>query len=125
MSLERKFNEDSKNVIKTVIFSLQVCFTGNFVLDCPFKLCFWQIKFSTNFFPDFFEFCSGFSCHWKENLIKILKMCLKLSFFHSKCDLQVILSLIVLSKWVSGSSNFYTTFLPDFTQFFSVFYDFG
>jgi len=30
MLLDRKFNEDSKNVLKTVIFSLQVGFTGDF-----------------------------------------------------------------------------------------------
>jgi len=40
MSLDRKFNGDFKNVLKTVIFSLQVGITGDFVLDCPFKLCF-------------------------------------------------------------------------------------
>jgi len=34
MLLDRKFNEDSKNVLKTVIFSLQVSFTGDFVPDC-------------------------------------------------------------------------------------------
>jgi len=42
--LDRKFNEDSKNVLKTVIFSLQVCFTGDCFPDGPFKLCFWQFK---------------------------------------------------------------------------------
>jgi len=31
MSLDRKFNENSKNVLETVIFSLQVGFTGDFV----------------------------------------------------------------------------------------------
>jgi len=40
--LDRKFNEDSKNVLKTVIFSFQVGFTSDFVSDCPFKLYFWQ-----------------------------------------------------------------------------------
>jgi len=45
MSLDRKFDEDSKNMLKTVIFLLQVGFTGNFVSDCPFKLCFCQFKF--------------------------------------------------------------------------------
>jgi len=44
MSLGKKFNEDSKNVLKTVIFSLEVSFTGDFVPDCPFKLHFWQVK---------------------------------------------------------------------------------
>jgi len=49
VSLDRKFSEDSKNVLKTVIFLLQVGFTGDFVPDCPFKLCFWQFKFSHQF----------------------------------------------------------------------------
>jgi len=38
--LDRKFNEDSKNVLKIVIFILQIGFTSNFVFDCPFKLYF-------------------------------------------------------------------------------------
>jgi len=38
--LDGKFNEDSKNALKTVIFSLQVGFTSGLVPDCPFKLCF-------------------------------------------------------------------------------------
>jgi len=38
--LDRQFNEDSKNVPKTVIFLLQVGFPGYFVPDCSFKLCF-------------------------------------------------------------------------------------
>jgi len=38
--LDRKFNEDFKNILKIVIFSLQVGFTGGFATDCPFKLCF-------------------------------------------------------------------------------------
>jgi len=41
---DRKFNGDSKNVLKTINFLLQVGFTGDFVLDCPFKLCFLQFK---------------------------------------------------------------------------------
>jgi len=44
MPLDRKFNEDSKNVLKNVIQLLQVGFTGDFVLDYHFKLCFWQFK---------------------------------------------------------------------------------
>jgi len=43
--LNKKFNEDFKNVLKTVIFLLQVGFTGDFVSDCHFKLFFWQFKF--------------------------------------------------------------------------------
>jgi len=42
--LDRKFNEDFKNMLKTLIFSLQVCFRGDFVPDCHFKLSFWQLK---------------------------------------------------------------------------------
>jgi len=34
MSLDRKFNEDSKNVLRNMIRSLQVGFTSNFVPDC-------------------------------------------------------------------------------------------
>jgi len=51
MSLDRKFNEDFKNVLKTVIFLFQVGFTGNFVTDCPFKLCFWLFRFWQYFSP--------------------------------------------------------------------------
>jgi len=43
--LDRKFNEDSKNVLKSVIFLLKVGLTSNFVFNCPLKLCFWQFKF--------------------------------------------------------------------------------
>jgi len=35
MSVDGKFNGDSKNVLKTVIFVLQVGFTGDFDPDCP------------------------------------------------------------------------------------------
>jgi len=35
--LERKFNEDFKNLLKTVIFSLKASFTDNFIPDCPFS----------------------------------------------------------------------------------------
>jgi len=42
--LDRKLNEDSKNVLKIVIFLLQVGLTDDFVSDCPFKLCFCQFK---------------------------------------------------------------------------------
>jgi len=44
MLLDRKFNEDSKNVVKTVIFLLQVSFTGDLVPVSTFKLCFWQFE---------------------------------------------------------------------------------
>jgi len=48
-------------------------------------------------------------------------MCLKLSFSHSKCALQAILSLTVLSNCFLGSSNFDTAFFPDCSEFCSVF----
>jgi len=38
--VDRKVNEDFKHVLIAVIFSLQVSFTGDFVADCSFKLCF-------------------------------------------------------------------------------------
>jgi len=36
--LDRKFNKDSENVLKTVIFSLQVGLKSNFVSDCQTAL---------------------------------------------------------------------------------------
>jgi len=44
MSLDSKFNEDSKNVLKNMIQSFKVGFEGNFVPEYHFKLCFWQFK---------------------------------------------------------------------------------
>jgi len=44
MLLHRKFNADSKNVLKTVIFSLPVGFPRDFVPECLYKLCFWQFN---------------------------------------------------------------------------------
>jgi len=55
----------------------------------------------------------NFLDYWIGNLMKIPKMCLKESFSHSKRVLQAILSLTVLSNYVSGSSKFNTAFLPD------------
>jgi len=53
--------------------------------------------------------------------MRILKMCLKQSFFYSKWILQAILSLTVLSNCVSHISNFDTAFLPDCTKVCSIF----
>jgi len=55
MSLDRTFNEDSKKVLKTVILSLQVGITGDFVLDCRIVLLADQ-----TFLHDFTCFCSVF-----------------------------------------------------------------
>jgi len=38
--LDGKFNEESKNVLKTVIFFLQVCYTGDFVAGLSFQTAF-------------------------------------------------------------------------------------
>jgi len=40
----RKINDDSKNVLKTIIFLLEEGFTRDFIIDCLYKLCFWQFK---------------------------------------------------------------------------------
>jgi len=53
--------------------------------------------------------------------MRIPKMCLKLSFSHSKWVWQAILSLTVFSNCVSDNWNFDTVFLPDCTKFYSIF----
>jgi len=50
MLLDRKFNKDFKNVLTTVIFSLQVGFTGDFAADCLFKLVFLAVQILTPHF---------------------------------------------------------------------------
>jgi len=78
-------------------------------------------NFDTSFLSDCTKYCNVFSCYWIGNLMKIPKMCLKLSFSHSKWVWQAILSLTVLSNHVSVSSNVGTAFLPDCTKFCDVF----
>jgi len=78
-------------------------------------------NFDIAFLPDCTMFCNFFSVCWIGNLIRIPKMCLKPSFYHSKWVLQSILFLTVLSNCVSFGSNFDTAFLPDFTKFCTVF----
>jgi len=104
-------------VLKTVIFSLQMGPTYDFVPDCLYKLCFWQFKLFFLTIPNFVVF-SGYRVG---SLMRISKNCLKQSLSYSKSVLPAILSLIVLSNYVPGSSNFDTTFLPDCTKFCSVF----
>jgi len=57
--LDRKFDEDFKNVLKTVIFSLQVGLTDDFIFDCSLKL-FLAVQILTPLFtltvPNFVEF---------------------------------------------------------------------
>jgi len=77
-------------------------------------------NFDTLFLPGCINLCGLFSSYWIGNLIRIPKMCLKQSFSNSKWVLQAIVSLTVLLSCVSGSLNFYTTFLPDCTKFCNV-----
>jgi len=44
MLLDWKYKEDSKNVLKIAIFSIEVGFVGNFFRDGPLKLCSLQFK---------------------------------------------------------------------------------
>jgi len=64
----------SKNGPKTVKFSLQVGFTGDFVPDCPFKLCSVNSSFDTAFLPDCTKFCTISSGFRIGNLMCIPKM---------------------------------------------------
>jgi len=121
--LDRKFNEDSKNVLKTVTFSLQVGFTGGFIPDCFFKLFFWRSVFDTTFLLDCTKFCSIFSDYWIGNLLRIPKMCLKQSLFHSKWILQAILSLTVFLNCLSDVQSLTPLFsltVPNFVVLFQV-----
>jgi len=96
---------------------LQVILYPTVLSDCVFGCS----NFDTAFLPDCTKFCSVFPGYWIEILKGIPKMCLKLSFSHSKWVMEAILSLTVLSNCVSSFSNFDTTFLPDCIKFCSVF----
>jgi len=78
-------------------------------------------NFDTAFLPDCTKFLSVFLSYWTVNLMRILKMYLKHSFFYSKWILQAILSVTVISNCNFSSSNFDTVFLPNCTKFLSVF----
>jgi len=56
--LNRKFNEDSKNVLKKVIRSLQVSFTSGFVSNFLFSSDFYSSNFNNAFLFD----CTYFLC---------------------------------------------------------------
>jgi len=78
MLLDRKFNEDSKNVLKTDIF-----FNSKWVLQAILFLTvlsncvFGSSNFDTTFLTDCTKFGNGFSCCWIGNLMRIPKMCLE------------------------------------------------
>jgi len=63
--LDKKFNEDFKNILKAAIFLLQMDFTEDFVSDCFFV--------PDRLSPLLYQILN-FSGYWIENLIKISKM---------------------------------------------------
>jgi len=77
MLFDGKFNEDSKNVLKIVIFPLQVGFTSDFATDCPLSSVSNTLNFDTVFLPDCTKFLSAFPDYLIGNLMRIPKMCLK------------------------------------------------
>jgi len=118
MSLDRKFSEDSKNMLKTVIFSLQVGFTSNFVLDCLFKLSFWQLKLWHHFFPRLYQI---FECFLRlldrkfsgdsKNVLKTVIFPLQVGFtrnFVPECSFK--LSFWHLKLWHHFSRRLYQIF---------------
>jgi len=70
---DRKFNEDSKNVHKTVIFSLQVSFTRDFIPACPVKLCFSQFKLFSLTISNFVVIFRLFDRKFDEDSKNVLK----------------------------------------------------
>jgi len=106
MLLNRTFNKNSENVLKTVFFLFQADFT--YVLSLTDLLnCVSEVSVSSNFDTGFLPDCT--KSRWMGNLIKIPKMCLKQSFSYFKWVLPAILSLMtVLSNYVSSNSNFDT-----------------
>jgi len=58
--LDIKINEDSKNVLKIVILSLQVCFKGDFVADYLSNCVSVSSNFDTALLLDCVKFCSVF-----------------------------------------------------------------
>jgi len=82
--VNRKFNKDSKNELKTDIFSFQVGFTVDFVPGCPSDCVSDSSNFHTAFLPDCTKCCTVFLNYYKVNLARIPKICLKQSFSYSK-----------------------------------------
>jgi len=101
----------SKWVLQAILFMtiLSNCFSSSSNLNIAFL-------------RDCTKFCSILFLNYRiGNLMGIPKMCLKLSFSYYKWVLQAILFMTILSNCFSGSSNFNSTFLPDYTKFFSAF----
>jgi len=68
--LDRKFNEDSKNVLKTVIFVLQVGFSGDFVY-ASFQTVFLSVQTLTSLFSLTVSNFVVFFHVWIGNLVRI------------------------------------------------------
>jgi len=94
---------------------LQVFLSLTVLLNCVSV----SSNFDSAFLPDCTTFCSVFSCYWIGNLMRIPKMCLKLSFSHSQWALQVILSLTVFSLFLTLTPLFSRT-VPNIVVFFYV-----
>jgi len=99
-----------------------VGFTGDFVSDCPFKLCSDSSNFDSAYFTDYTKFWSVLSGYWIGNLMRIPKMCLKQSFSHFKWVLQAILSFdcpFKLCFWqVKTLTPLFSQIIPNFGMFF-------
>jgi len=75
--LNRKFNENFKNELKTVIFSLQVGLQVILSLTILSNCVSASSSFDFAFLPDYTIFFSVSLGYWIENLMAIQKMCLK------------------------------------------------
>jgi len=90
--LDRKFNEESKNVLKNVIRSLQVGFRSHFLADCSLNRHFLQFKFWQRFSPWLYRSFCVFLGYRKGNLMRIPKMYFKMWSGNYKCVLRAIFS---------------------------------
>jgi len=80
-------------------------------------------KFDIAFLTDCTKFCNVFSGYWIGNLLRIPKMCLKLSFSYLKWVLQAILSLTVVSTVflsVQSLTPLFSLMVPNFVVSFLV-----
>jgi len=65
-------------VLKNIVRSLQVEFTGDFVADCFLNRYFYSSNFDSSFLLDCTEFVSVFLGYRIGTLMRIPKMCLKM-----------------------------------------------
>jgi len=117
----RKFDNDSKNVLKTIIFLLQVGFISDFVPDCSYKLCFWQFKFSHRFSPWLYQILEFFFRLLdrkfdddSKNVLKTIFFLLQVGFigdFVSDCSFKLFLAVQIFTPLFSLA-------VPNFVVFF-------